>query len=66
MYITNPTDEQIKKWYGCIKIVADYLIYNWKLSLLARKGIYYYFANTEDLKIALDKMPLGLKILAKI
>lgn len=63
--IINP--EQIPKTfklYRCKRKVAYYLIYEAHLSFVAYdKSGCYSFSDTEELREALKKMPLSLKII---
>ena len=62
MFVTNFEDLHIKL-FGCNKQVADYLIYDAHIPIIGQKADMYYFAQTGDLQIALDKMPLLLRMI---
>ena len=64
MYIVNANDIVIDK-FRCIKILGEYLIYTKKIPVLyIDPHNNYYFAVTEDLRKALDKLPMLMRILA--
>lgn len=52
--------------YRCTKPVMRYLVETCNLPVLSYDKDYYYFANTERLKMSLKSMPIYLKILANI
>jgi len=56
----------IENKYKCKKPVMRYLVYTCNLPILGLDGDSYYFAKTEKLENALEKMPRYLKILAKL
>ena len=51
--------------FKCNKILADYLIYEKKLSLLSLDNGYFNFAKTKLLEEILESLPFWLKILNK-
>jgi hypothetical protein len=59
--LNNP--EIIKDKYACNKIVADWLIYKGHLPLLGMDKCYYYFAKTDDWKMAMNNMPFYVKMM---
>jgi hypothetical protein len=61
MYIINP--ESIKDKFECKYLVAKYLMIKHKIPILSRKDDIYIFANTKNLRDALDKAPIWIWIL---
>jgi hypothetical protein len=58
MFIVNSNKSNMFK---CGEIVYSYL--KRQVPLLSRDEKYYYFANTEALKDALEKAPIHIKIM---
>jgi translation elongation factor P/translation initiation factor 5A len=52
----------INKRYKCNKAMANFLIYKEHLPLLSVDNDDYYFADTDNLKVALKKMPFYLRM----
>lgn len=50
--------------YRCGEKIMRYLALECHIPVLSVSGNYYYFANTEKLREALDKMPITLKALS--
>ena len=62
MYILNEDAAEKDKIYGCGRIIATHLIYEKHLPLLAMDKKFWYFARTEALEKALEKLPFWLKV----
>lgn len=61
--ILNPEIFGDGYFYKCNKLVADYLIYELNIPLLAVKKGEYYFTMNGLLKECLERLPLHLKII---
>jgi len=66
MYIVDPTEEMLKSWYACKKVIASYLMIQCKFPVIHKKGEICYFAKTEELQKAIDNMPVLTKIFGAI
>jgi len=63
MYVKNVGEKKDKeKFFYCIKVLGNWLIYKAHLPLFGRtKDDMYIFARTEKLQEALDEAPFYLK-----
>ena len=61
MYIKNET-EFLEKKFRCNQRVANHLIYTCGLPVLSIAKKKYYFATTQELRDAIDNLPLLLKL----
>lgn len=64
MYIVNP--KSLKNTYTCGKHIAEYLRDKCGFPILSKDGETYYFSKTEELKDALEKVPLLVRFLESI
>lgn len=63
MYVLNPTTIDEKRLYECNGVIANWLIYEKHFPLFGRrKDGKFLFANTEELKKALDSIPFYMNI----
>jgi hypothetical protein len=60
MYIVNPQVLDQSKLFKCNKIIADWLVDNYKLPILSIKGRDFYFSITSELTSSLAKLPFWL------
>ena len=65
MYILNPKNIPKNRMYVCNGLIANWLITNAKLPLMARNGRDFMFAKTEVLEGALKKIPWWMKVPVK-
>ena len=63
MYITNPTEDQLKEWYGCNLKVARYFVMKLPIIYIDRENGMHYFVKTDEWKHLHDKLPMRIKIL---
>ena len=48
--------------YKCNKKIGNYIIKNFNIPVLSMHDKYYVFSNTEELRLALKKIPFILKL----
>jgi hypothetical protein len=63
MYITNPSESDLARWYSCKKQTADYLVYHRMLNFIYTNDKRVYFTRTVRLESEVKKLPLLYKIL---
>jgi hypothetical protein len=62
MYIINPTSTQLQEWFCCGRRIAEYLQNQCHVPLIHKNKNKYYFVKTEQLNMALEKVPLWMKL----
>jgi hypothetical protein len=63
MYVVNPEKTDVTRLYKCQKLISDWLIYTEHISPFGRsQDGQFYFAKTEKLKEALERLPLHLRV----
>jgi len=63
MFITNNNSKILENAYKCNKLLANYLIYDCNIPLLAIDKDIYLFAKSSVLNNVLNNLPLKYKLL---
>ena len=65
MYILNPKNIPKNRMYVCNGLIANWLITNAKLPLMARNGRDFMFAKSDKLDESIKKLPFWMKVAIK-
>ena len=62
MFINNPTENDLQKWFKCNYILGEYLEKNKELLAIYKNRENYYFVKTKDLQQRLDTLPFYYRV----
>ena len=65
MYILNPKNIPKNRMYICNGLIANWLVTNSKVPLMARNGRDFIFAKTDALEESLKRVPWWMKVAVK-